>query len=1000
MPIFDQFETEAYTGYSGSYTDRVQYGNSYFYNEFTLTNVNPYGTNRKTIALKTTGLDESYFSQVDISRADWFEYVSAAYLPSKTQNGNLKLFSINEVIYNSLVPSPIDIIKNNNQITPYLNTTSSWKQIFSSSLNVSTNLERTSLQETSAHVFLTAQGTNIPSPDILNNNTLTVPINSFSNVDWLYQYPFQSKFKKIESYLGAGLNNVDITTDIYSSSFYSPPFQTNKLGSLFYAHGDGTFKRYVQYSQMWLGAGAKVSLPSKIAHKHIYTKSYNPLQKIYMSNYSGSQNPAYIAFGENGTILTSSNGLSHTWKTISSIHETSSVISSNPFNLPMEIDNWPPALYNEGQGIIPIYTATTGSIRDALPIAYNSALIGTDGSHLQWLLIVEAIDSNGNRRGKLVRTKSSRWGNKIPSKDDWELVNLDQEFNMGAGATTPIDIDLYSFATKNPAGENITSTIQQIFVVGKVDSYDEFGTSRTTTALIGVGGNDGASAYASCASNTFTKNSAGQADRLDTIWFSTTCGKWNDRTGTFPYSWVCGLDCSTVSPTGSGYIARSFASNGSATADTYTQVNLGNIWSSAVDVPALYSIAYSHISGALGLGSNRTVLCVGARGTILKNTNGGVSSGNWVKKTPDNSYVGTFVDVKKIYSLNSSQGLEAYDWVIVGDDGEIQISDDDGNTWISLTNNGGGIDYPNRISGSSGLGNTIYNSQTYGSGSKNVVYTETNRNNSFRSYYAGSIEKKLITNVANIATPPFTMAVGGVTTHDFNEKQFDPPTTIPAVSYDTVLICRLADVSGTNSGYKNDFIDQYKFETYTTFNNNNNTFIKPSNSDYYKSFFGYGDGFSLDLTDYQYGNILNVGRKGKTPNFLDWSPYDLYGHVDVPQFNLYGPQIRGWKYGLYSAINTPSSAVWRRGKYGQFRDMLEQRIFTKYIQIEQTDPYSYPTKTLRRTVDGPINIVFVSGSTIFADTIDYVTATNPSYNPYDSGIYDIEYRSGQPFFDR
>lgn len=1000
MPIFDQFETEAYTSYSGSYTDRVQYGNSYFYNEFTLANANPYGTNRKTIALKTTGINESSFSQVDLSRADWLGYVSGAYIPSRTQNGNVKLFSDNELIYNSLTPSPINIIKINNQQTPYLNTTSSWKQVFSASLNVSTVLERTSLEEASAHIFLTAQGTNIPVPNALNNNQLTVPINSFANVAWLYQYPFQSKFKRIETYLGSGLNNLSIETDIYSSSFYSPPFQTNKLGSLFYAYGDGTFKRYTQYSQMWLGAGSKISLPSNIAHKHVYIKSYNPLQKIYVSNYSGSVNPAYIAFGENGTILTSSNGMSHTWETISSIHEIPSVVAPNALDLPIEIDNWPPLLYNEGIGIIPSYTAATGSIRDALPIAYNSALIGTDGSHLQWLLIVEAIDSNGNRRGKLVRTKSSRWGNKIPSRDDWELVDLDKEFNMGATGATPIDVDLYSFSTKNPAGQNITSTIQQIFVVGKVDGYDEFGTTRTTTALIGVGGNDGAAAYSSCAANTFTKNAAGQADKADTIWFSTTGGKWNDRTGTFPYSWVCGLDCSTLSPTGSGYMARSFGSNGTATTDSYTQINLGNVWTSAVDVPPLYSIAYSHISGALGLGSNRTVLCVGARGTILKNTNGGTSSGDWLKKTPDNGYVGTFVDVKKVYSLNSNQGLEAYDWVVVGDDGEIQISDDDGNTWISLTDNGAGIDYPNRISGSSGLGNTIYNSQTYGSGSKNVVYTTVNRNNSFRSYYAGSIEKSLVTNVVNIATPPYTMAVGGVTTHDFNENQFDPPVTIPAVSYDTVLVCRLADVSGTNSQYVNDFIDQYVFKPLTTFNNSNNVFIKPSNSDFCKSFFGYGDGFSLDLTEYQYGNILNVGRKGKTPNFLDWSPYDLYGHVDVPQFNLYGPQIRGWKYGLYSGINVSTNAIYRRGRYGQFRDRLEQRIFTKYISLDQTNPYSYPLNFDKRTVDGPINVAFITGTLIYSQSIDYVTATNPDYNPYDSGIYDYEYRSGQPFFDR
>mgnify|MGYP001124654473 CR=1 FL=1 len=53
-----------------------------------------------------------------------------------------------------------------------------------------------------------------------------------------------------------------------------------------------------------------------------------------------------------------------------------------------------------------------------------------------------------------------------------------------------------------------------------------------------------------------------------------------------------------------------------------------------------------------------------------------------------------------------------------------------------------------------------------------------------------------------------------------------------------------------------------------------------------------------------------------------------------------------------------------------------------------------------RTLTFPVNIEFVAGTTIYTQARDYVTATNPSYNPYDSGIYDIYYRSGQPFFDR
>ena len=44
------------------------------------------------------------------------------------------------------------------------------------------------------------------------------------------------------------------------------------------------------------------------------------------------------------------------------------------------------------------------------------------------------------------------------------------------------------------------------------------------------------------------------------------------------------------------------------------------------------------------------------------------------------------------------------------------------------------------------------------------------------------------------------------------------------------------------------------------------------------------------------------------------------------------PKIRGWKYGLKSAIPENSSAVYRHDTYGQFRDMLEQRHDTRFYK--------------------------------------------------------------------
>lgn len=972
MPIFDQFEIENISSYSGSYTDRYLFGSIFG---------NSPATNRSLLALKTTVIQSSSVYEKNFSRSETVNLLQRNVIGSRTQNLASKIFDSSEIIWNSIPVNPIGIIKNSGIVNPYLNATSSWGQIFSGSYNSSLELKRSAISSNALHCFLPANNIGIPEPVNIGPviNKITVPINKFTNTNWLYEFPFQSKFKNLPNIIGNAQNINTITLDIYSSSLPNTII-SNELGSIFYAYGTGNFKRYTQNSQIWTGLGGTISFPTNISHKHVSVKSYNPLQKVYYSNYNGIDDSAYVAFGENGTILKSNFGFSNSWEQICGEHGPGNTpfISENPFEIPMEIDNWPPSDVALA-GIE--HTGQIGSIRDAMAIGWND---GTkDGVHLQWLLIVESIDTNGNRRGNLVRTKQARWGNKIPAHDDWEYVDLNDEFGG--------IVDLYSFCTKNPAGQSIGATIQQIWVVGKIDEYDEFGVFLATSALIGIGGNDGTNPYSSCEASTFTWAKTGtSADKSETIWFSTTGGKWNDRNGLLPYNWVCGLDCSTVSPTGSGYIARSNADNTNAVIQTYNPINLTNIWTNPVDVPPLYSIAYSHVSGAVPLGTYGTVICVGEGGTILRNTNAGILSGDWTKQNPDNSYSGTFVDVKKVYSLFFTSGLSLFDWIIVGDDGEIQASADDGITWTSLRTNTLGIDYPNRLFGSSSLGNVIYKSQTYGSGSKNVFYQSNNRNNSFRSYYAGSLEKTL--NPSNPETSPlYTMAVGGVTSHDFNEQLKNPAFL---TSFDTVLTCRVSDVSGSVASdkptYYQDFIPEYTING--VLSRSYGKFIKSSDVDYYKCFFGYGDGFSLDLTEWQYGGVLNFGAKGKVPSFLDWSPYDVYGQIDVAQFRLYAPQIRGWKYGLYSAINTPTSFVWRRGKFGQFRDMLEQRVYTKYLKLQQL--------RTKRAIENPIQINFISGSSIFAETIDYVTATNPSYNLYDSGIYDLEYRSGQPFTDR
>lgn len=51
-----------------------------------------------------------------------------------------------------------------------------------------------------------------------------------------------------------------------------------------------------------------------------------------------------------------------------------------------------------------------------------------------------------------------------------------------------------------------------------------------------------------------------------------------------------------------------------------------------------------------------------------------------------------------------------------------------------------------------------------------------------------------------------------------------------------------------------------------------------------------------------------------------------------------GPVIRGWKHGLVSGFPTYSRATWRRNRFGQLRDMLEQRTYTKFVYDYVSSP--------------------------------------------------------------
>ncbi len=111
-------------------------------------------------------------------------------------------------------------------------------------------------------------------------------------------------------------------------------------------------------------------------------------------------------------------------------------------------------------------------------------------------------------------------------------------------------------------------------------------------------------------------------------------------------------------------------------------------------------------------------------------------------------------------------------------------------------------------------------------------------------------------------------------------------------------------------------------------------------SDLFKILFGFGD---FNTCRYGTGFIEDDTKIYGTTNFA--MPRNFReppsSSIEGPFYTLgaySGPIIRGWKYGLINGLPMNSIAVWRKNRFGQFRDMLEQRLDTKYSVISSIIP--------------------------------------------------------------
>ena len=151
---------------------------------------------------------------------------------------------------------------------------------------------------------------------------------------------------------------------------------------------------------------------------------------------------------------------------------------------------------------------------------------------------------------------------------------------------------------------------------------------------------------------------------------------------------------------------------------------------------------------------------------------------------------------------------------------------------------------------------------------------------------------------------------------------------------------------------------------------------RPQDKQLIRFTFGFGD-------NYQGVPIINAVSSSKLNNTIGV----------INGFYASSVDIRGWKYGVINGFPLYSSCVFRNNRYGQFRDMFEQRKSTKFF-----DPNGFTldgkNNAKKGSTSSVVQVAFVSGSDAFV-----TSSFSVSMNATDSGLYDFECKSGQPWHD-
>lgn len=146
-----------------------------------------------------------------------------------------------------------------------------------------------------------------------------------------------------------------------------------------------------------------------------------------------------------------------------------------------------------------------------------------------------------------------------------------------------------------------------------------------------------------------------------------------------------------------------------------------------------------------------------------------------------------------------------------------------------------------------------------------------------------------------------------------------------------------------------------------------------SSDDTLRVLYGFGDQNQITYVNGNYQQGAN--------NAPSWRRISSNFTVDK-QIAVQSPIIRGWKYGVFSGLASYSKAYFRQGRYGQPRDMLEQRLNTKFLNEEDNENVNQGVTT------AVVNIRFVDSAG---------RLTNPE-NTWSQNL-STEATSSVPYFD-